>query len=70
VVPGEMEEREEMYQCWWVGKIEGLVSCWTWKMKVLGCSFVEEEVERERRQRRQRRESIVIENRRVFELCY
>jgi hypothetical protein len=39
-------------------------------MKVLGCSFVEEEVERERRERRQRRESIVIENRRVFELCY
>jgi len=61
VVPGEMEEREEVYHCWWVGKIKGFESCWTWTMKVLGCSLVEEEVAMARRERKERRESIVKE---------
>lgn len=31
----EREEREEEYQSWWVGKMEGLELGWTWTMKVL-----------------------------------
>ena len=39
----EMEEREESYQCLWVGNMEGLVWWWTWTMKVLLFSFSEVE---------------------------
>lgn len=43
VVVVEMEEREDSYQCLWVGKMEGLASCWTWTMKVCFSGSEEEE---------------------------
>lgn len=48
VVVVEMEEREDSYQCLWVGKMEGLASCWTWTMKVCFSGSEEEDDGRER----------------------
>lgn len=65
LVLGEIEEREESYQWAWVGKAEGLRSCWTLTMKVRGwSSFVEEDEERdsmkEKNKKRRRRKTVVV----------
>lgn len=39
----EMEEREDSYQCLWVGKIDGLASWSTWIMNVFFSGLGEEE---------------------------